>query len=135
MPFKKGNEIGKESRFEVGNNLSLKYKKEYGEMMLEYFRKFEGYPTFELFADSIDVVDDTLRNWCEAYPDFATMYKKCERIQRGRLINGTMSNQYNANFAKFVAINCHGMSEKTTTDTTITFNVDYSTPEIDEESN
>ena len=135
MPFKKGNEIGKETRFENGNDLSLKYKSEYGQLMLDYFRNFEGYPTFELFADSINTTDMTLRNWCETYPDFAPIYAQCKEIQRGRLISGTMSNQYNANFAKFVAINCHGMSEKTTNDTTITFNVDYRTPEIDEESN
>lgn len=42
---------------------------------------------------------------------------------------------YDSNFTKFVLSNDHGMSDKTTNDTTITFSVDYGSDEIDEESN
>lgn len=134
MPFVEGNEIGKETRFEAGNDLSCKYKKEYCQKMIDYFHAYEGYPTFELFADSIDTTDDTLRNWCENYPDFATAYARCKNIQKGKLVDGALSERYNANFAKFVAVNCHGMKERSETDSNVTFTVTLP-PEVDEESN
>lgn len=134
MPFYKGNEIGKETRFTEGHDLSQKYKEEYCQEMLNYFHTYAGYPTFELFADSIGVIDETLRNWCESYPNFATAYARCKNIQKGKLVDGALVEKYNSNFAKFVAVNCHGMKERSETDSNVNFTITLP-PEIDEESN
>ncbi len=110
--FCEGNEIGKETRFSEGHEFSKKYNDKYCDEMVKYFHTYSGYPTFELFADSIGVIDDTLRNWCEEFPQFRHAYKRCMNIQKGKLIDNTLSEKYNANFAKFVAVNCHGMKER-----------------------
>jgi hypothetical protein len=134
MPFEKGNEIGKETRFKEGNNAHNKYKKEYCQGMVEYFRNNEMYPLFELYADSINVTDETLRNWCENYPEFGSAYNICKNIQKGRLIDGALSGRLNPTFSQFVAKNCHGMRDKTESDSTVKFTVTLP-PDIDEECN
>ncbi|MBO5480612.1 MAG: hypothetical protein J6A63_05460, partial [Clostridia bacterium] len=79
--FQQGNPIGKETRFKKNHTLSVKYKDEFCEMLIEYFREQESkviyeeeyykdgtlkarkpkfilppkYPTFEAFAVSIGV--------------------------------------------------------------------------------
>ena len=130
--FKKGNTIGKETRFKVGHTFSNKYKTEYCEQMLKYFKDEieEGhYPTFELYAVSIGVVNDTLLNWADAHPQFRHAYEACKSLQKGIMISGTMEGRFNPVFAKFLAVNCHGMVEKSEqkvegdTNATITVNI------------
>lgn len=135
--FEKGNTIGKETRFKPDNTISSKYRPDYAAQMLEWFRaRADGrdYPTFELFADSIDVTDDTLKNWCENHPRFRNAYTRCQNIQKGVLLRGGVLDVFNANIVKFVAENCHGMREKTETENSVTFRLETS-DEIDEESN
>ena len=132
--FKPGNEVGKETRFKEKNNFSIKYNDEYCDLMLDYFNKSEHYPTFELFAETIGVTEQTLQNWCNDRPRFCTYYQRCKNIQKGRLLQGGLEYKYNSTLVKFIAINCHGMNDKTTSDNTITFNITCS-DEIDEESN
>ena len=110
--FKPGNEIGKETRFQPGNTDSSKYKEEYCEQIINYYRSYKGYPTTELFADSIGVVTDTLRNWAEKHPRFRLAYQRALEIQRGKLIEGGLLNTFNPAIVKFVAVNCHGMSDR-----------------------
>lgn len=134
MPFEKGNEIGEETRFQAGNNVHNKYKDEYCQGMIEFFRNDEVYPSFELYADSIDVSDETLRNWCKTHPEFGTAYQRCQNIQKGKLITGALAGRLNPTFSQFVAKNCHGMKDKTESDSTVKFTVTLP-DEIDEESN
>ena len=54
-------------------------------------------------------------------------------MQKAKLITNTLGGMYNPLFAKFEAINNHGMSDKTASDNTITFDIKLS-DEIDEES-
>jgi hypothetical protein len=126
--FVKGNEIGKETRAKVGDKLASKYREEYGEQMLEWFLdETRPYPQFVFFAQEIGVDSDTLENWCKEYPHFRCCYNECKKIQLGKLVEGTMFRQFDSSFAKFIAINCHGMKEKTETDVkadaTITVNI------------
>lgn len=113
--FVKGHTPLEGAGFQPGNVESLKYDPKYPEDMKLYFKQVstEGnYPTFENYADSIDVTVRTLENWCEAYPLFKDAYDACKNLQKGTLIEGAMLGRYNPTFAKFVAVNCHGMKEK-----------------------
>lgn len=132
--FKKGNTIGKETRFKEGNTFSVKYKEEYCDMMIDFFRNATDFPTFEEFAgEIIDVEEQTLANWREQYPRFRIAYAKCLTIQKGRLVKGGVSGKYNAAFSKFIAVNCHGMTDKSENDSKMTVTI-TTNAEVDEES-
>lgn len=130
-----------------------KYKPEYAKMLIDYFRKdvvkeihtvtsgsngkgsewskdevrYEAlfFPTLELFADSIDVDDDTLEAWSKAkypddyrikakqglfkHPEFHGAYIRAKKMQKGALIQNAMTGKLHAGFAQFFAINNLGM--------------------------
>lgn len=109
--------------FAKGNRLTVKYKGEYCEMMLRYFHDDAIYPTFELFADSVGVTNDTLLNWRDKYKHFAAAYDRCKNIQKGRTIAGGLTGRYNPQIVKFMAINNFGMAEKSENDSTVRFDV------------
>ena len=113
--FVKGHDRPEGAGFQPGNLESSKYDAKYPEDIKIYFKQIydEGnYPTFEGYADSIGVTARTLENWCEAHPLFKDAYDFCKNKQRGALLEGAMAGRFNATFAKFVAVNCHGMKEK-----------------------
>ena len=119
-----------------------KYRREYCEKLLEYFnrppqrmeykREYfqngniksetpmlfpEQYPTFELFAHSVcGATHQTLLNWCEAHEEFFEAYKRAKEIQKAIMTINAMSGIYNAAYAKFEAINNHGMRDKQETE-------------------
>lgn len=113
--FVKGHEPLEGAGFQPGNLESSKYDAKYPEDMKRHFRQvaLEGnYPTFESYADEIGVTVRTLENWCTAYEPFKDAYEACKNLQKGSLIEGAMMGRFNPTFAKFVAVNCHGMKEK-----------------------
>ena len=113
--FVKGHEPLEGAGFQPGNLIPSKYQKNFCSEMLAFFDRVyaEGnYPTFEMFADEIEVTAATLANWAAAYPEFEEAYTACKNKQRGALLEGAMAGRFNATFAKFVAVNCHGMKEK-----------------------
>ncbi len=157
--FTKENKIAEDHFFEKENAAACKYKPEYADLLIEYFSKpnvrmeyaetfnKDGqvikrvpvvlpaeYPTFEGFAASLGVVSDTLRNWCEQSRRFRYAYARAKEMQKGKLISNSVGGHYNPVFAKFEAVNHHGMSDKVEKDSTISFDVKLS-DEIDEESN
>lgn len=134
----------KSGRFTKGNNFAKgkgrpgKYKKEYADMLIDYFsvpkmvtfwkRKYYAngkvkeeepitqppiYPTFEGFAKSIGVTSGTLQNWREKYPSFNEAYERALDMQKDILITNSLGGLYNGNFAKFIASAQFGMVEKT----------------------
>ena len=132
--FKKGNTVGAATRFASGNKLSEKYRDEYCDEMLRFFRdEREKFPTFELFADSIGVHADTLANWQDTHPRFRAVYAHCKAIQKGKLIRGGVLGVFNPAVVKFVATNCHGMSEKVENDVNQKWSF-HLPPELDEEA-
>lgn len=133
--FKKGNTIGKETRFKEGNTVTLKYKDEYCEKMIEYFENATDFPTFEEFAGRvIGIGERTLWNWKDTQPRFATAFEKCLAIQKGMTLKGAMIGKYNPAFAKFMAVNCYGMTDKSENDSKMTVTI-TTNAEVDEESN
>lgn len=156
--FKKGNTIGKETRFKKDHDKSCKYKEEYCDKLIEFFTNvapqviYDEYydaegklknkrasmiippklPTFEGFAWEIGVTVGTLANWRKEHPQFDIAYARALEKQREiLLVNGT-NKQYDGNFSKFLLTNNHGMAEQVKSD--VTYKVVLS-DEIDEESN
>lgn len=133
--FTKGNTIGKESRFFEGNDYSCKYREEICEEMIEWFESYDKYPTFDGYAGKVlHVAGRTIDYWKEKHPRFALAYDVCLSIQKSRNQEGAMSGAYNANFAKFLAVNTHGMTDKSESDSKVSISI-TTNAEVDEESN
>lgn len=156
--FKKGNTVGKETRFKKGHNVPCKFKEEYCDELIKFFTTIEPQviydeyydkdgnlkskrasmiippklPTFEGFAWSIGVSVGTLENWRKEYPHFDTAYARALERQREILLVFGTNKQYDGNFSKFLLTNNHGMAEQVKSDVTYKFTL---SDEIDEESN
>ncbi len=103
-PFEKGNKI-RQSVYHEGR----------AEEIIRFFKNEtdEGrYPTLYGYAASIGVTSQTLLNWKEAHEDFSIAYELAFDIAKNALLQNAMAGRYNPKFAQFVAINCHGMADK-----------------------
>ena len=137
-------EIG--NKYAVGNNggAPTKYDPKYCDMIVEYFDKpaityitkkeFDRngevksetqipqgveFPTFQGFANSIDVNMSSLTEWRDNIDEFSTAYARAKGIQEQIwLING-MSGLYNSQFAQFFGKNCLGYKDTIETDINI----------------
>tara|TARA_R110000868_G_C10972634_1_gene770618 strand:+ start:7738 stop:8223 length:486 start_codon:yes stop_codon:yes gene_type:complete len=111
-----------------------KYKEIYPEKLLEYFKveytpykevvasagkaieitknKLTKFPTLEGFCAEIMISTSTLHEWIKIYPKLSDAYKVCKQRQKQFLVQGGLNGEYNSNFAKFVAINCTDMVDK-----------------------
>lgn len=79
----------------------------------------QKYPTFEAFAVSIGVTSRTLREWADVgedgkpkHPRFSVAYARAKEMQLAIAKNNGITKQYDGNFAKFVLINDHEMSDR-----------------------
>lgn len=149
--FVKGNVIGEETRFQKENAAACKFKEEYCDKIIDFFGKpatkveyketyFKGeltsrtpvvvateYPTFELFAASLGVTTETVKNWTEISPRFKVCYARAKEMQLGKLTANAVSGLYNPVYAKFEAVNNHGKADKQEVDTTVVTGVDDKT--------
>lgn len=66
-------------------------------------------PTFERFSVDQKLADSTIRLWKEKHTEFSAAYRACKKIQKEILMYHGLAGNYNATFAKFVAINCTDM--------------------------
>ncbi len=131
---------GNLTQFKDGNEAASKYKEEYCEAIIAFFSKpstrleykeryrdgeviertpiivAEEFPTIELFAESIGVHHETLRNWAQSHPRFRVAYQRARNIQLGKLANNAMTGLYNPKFAIFFAENNFDMTEKAQVD-------------------
>ena len=125
------------NNFASGNYSKRKYDEEYCEELIKYFDREptktvyveryneEGdvverepvtvandYPTFEGFARLIGVTLRTLERWRASRRHFAEAWEAAAELQRNMLIVNGLHGKYNSSFAKFIAVNHHGMSDK-----------------------
>lgn len=70
-------------------------------------------PTFEKFAESINISRDTLYEWANKHPEFSDTMDRCRQIQKDFLIQNGLLGLYQSNFAIFVAKNLTDMKDKT----------------------
>lgn len=68
-------------------------------------------PTFAAFARSLGVTQARLRQWEEAYEDFAEAAKKARDLQGDILIQNSLRGNYSSSFAVFTAKNILGWSD------------------------
>lgn len=69
-------------------------------------------PTIVGFALYLGVVEKTLHNWANEYPEFRVALDKIKSEQRQRLINSGLSGEYNSTIAKLILSSNHGMRER-----------------------
>lgn len=112
--FEKNNTVGAATRFKKRNTAAVKYRAEYCDRMLRYFKEHTEYPQFEEFADSIGVTVGTLRNWAETRPRFEAIRERCAEIQCAKLNAGALAGRFDSSYAKFIAVNHHNMRDKMT---------------------
>lgn len=124
------------------NGRPEKYKPEYCKKMIEFFSiepnkvtkvitngKNDYYkeeeklipndlPTFEKFAQLLDVSVDSMMRWRDKHKKFRVAYEKCKAMQKHILVVNGLSGLYASNFAIFVATNFTEMRSKNETDVT-----------------
>ena len=115
--FVEGNTIGINTRFKPGNiPIHSKYKAEYVDLMYLYFSDGSNImPTLEGFAAKYSIAIQSLERWVnnrEKYPRLSAMWAQCKAMQKEKLLLGGLTEQFNAQIVKFIAINNHGMKEK-----------------------
>ncbi len=121
--------------FKPGHTFSRKYKAEYADSLVEYFLTSEKFPTYEEWAIQNHIDVRTVYNWKddpEKFPNFQSACAQAKAIQKTKLIQCGLTEQYNAQLVKFLLTNNHGMSEKSAVDNTVRFEVQLS-DEIDGE--
>lgn len=134
--FAQGNTIGEGTRFapgvqngtpfQKGNTLAKKYKDEYADLLLEYFRREDvAFPTLEGFVEWVRTRTGQAINYATAeawahgdenYADaqrFQDVYAQAKAIQREKLIFGGLTKKFDPSFARFLASSLHDMREKT----------------------
>ena len=69
-------------------------------------------PTIEGFAIKLGVCKDTVLEWVKEYPEFSGAYKRAKAGGKEVLVQNGLTGRYAEGFAKFVAINCTDMVDK-----------------------
>ena len=113
--FKKGNEIGIDTRFKIGNTISTKYDESYPDSILKYFIECETLPIADEWAVINGISASTVDKWIasNAHPRFTSAYEQCMKIQKIKLQKNGIRGIYNAELTKFLLKNNHGMTDKT----------------------
>lgn len=111
---------------EMNNKYALKYKDEYADSLYKYTDecvKIGKYPQIEdwLRDKDIEISSSTTRNWCDPkspyyHERFGIAYVRMIDTARSMLVDGALTERYNAQFAKFLASACYGMREQTAVD-------------------
>ncbi len=120
--FKKGEQHG--TPFQKGNTLAKKYKDEYADLLLEYFRKEDiAFPTLEGFVEWVRIIEgeaisyEAALMWANTETEYAQRFKdiyaQAKAIQRDKLIFGGLTKRFDPSFARFLASSMHDMREKT----------------------
>ena len=70
------------------------------------------FPTFQGFANEINVNIDTLHEWKEKHIEFSEAYMRAKQLQEKIWLVNAMGGLYNAQFAQFFGKNCLGYKDK-----------------------
>lgn len=69
-------------------------------------------PTLESFSRKIGIAPKNLLVWVERYPEFRNAYDQAKAMQKDILNQNALMGRYSEGYAKFVAINCTDMVDK-----------------------
>ena len=75
-------------------------------------REANDMPLFDCFCRSVGISMESFNQYTKEYPLFAEAYREAKGIQKRFISTHSLNNKYNANFAKFFAINNLGMREQ-----------------------
>jgi len=96
-----------------------KYSEELLDIAKDYLKNFRKHgdfvPSVEGLADTLDIHRDTVYDWKDKYDEFSDIYKKVLTKQARGLINGGLSNEFNASTTKMM-LTKHGYSDRIETD-------------------
>ena len=96
-----------------------KYSEELLDIARDYLKNFRKHgdfvPSVEGLADTLDIHRDTVYDWKDKYDEFSDIYKKVLTKQARGLINGGLSNEFNASTTKMM-LTKHGYSDRIETD-------------------
>jgi len=96
-----------------------KYSEELLDIAKDYLKNFKKHgdfvPSVEGLADTLDIHRDTVYDWKDKYDEFSDIYKKVLTKQARGLINGGLSNEFNASTTKMM-LTKHGYSDRIETD-------------------
>lgn len=70
-------------------------------------------PKIEGFSVFADIAVPTLLEWAKLYPEFSKALERIKKEQHNRLIDETLSGNYNPLIAKLLLSSNHGYKEKT----------------------
>lgn len=70
------------------------------------------FPTFQGFANEINVNTDTLHEWKKEHKEFSEAYTHAKELQEKIWLVNAMGGLYNAQFAQFFGKNCLGYKDK-----------------------
>jgi hypothetical protein len=105
------------------------YRPEYAQQLLDHFNNsykpqecsadkrlmWANFPTFEGFAiKTLGISWATFERWKDKYPEFNSVCIDAAKLQKDLLVKYTNAGIYNAQFAKFIAINMTDMRDEST---------------------
>lgn len=70
------------------------------------------FPTIEGFCVEIGITKETLHRWVKKHEEFSDAYKIAKQKQKQILVQGGLTSEFNSSFAKFVAVNCTDLVDK-----------------------
>lgn len=135
--FTFGNEIGKETRFEkgentpapIGNDYSLKYDDSFIDLLYEYydggyaeiddsvFPTQSGFPRWLRKKKGIYISQRSMALWTSGEAEyalrFAEVFKELHDESANMLHNGALSRKFDSGYSKLLASACFGIREKT----------------------
>lgn len=91
-----------EVEVEVGTGFKAKTKK---------VLRPNSLPTFEGFMVQYRLTLSTVQDWKTKHENFRVSWERCKNIQKRFLVEHGLMNNYNSNFAKFVALNFTDMMD------------------------
>ena len=93
-----------------------KYKPIFCKKLVEFVStasKEKPFPTIEGFAIKYKINPSTIQDWQKEFPEFTVSCNTAKAIMKERLMDGALTNNFNASFAKFVGVNLGMLSEHT----------------------
>ena len=89
-----------------------KYKNEYCDEIIEYFKNEEPIGSIAGFAAKIGVCKDTIHEWRDKHQAFSDAYKKAYAFYEHKWLKGSINGDFQVAFSIFMGKNVFGYKDK-----------------------
>ena len=89
----------------------MRYEKQIGEKMLQYFVEGDAFPTFVKFARICGITPSDLEKWRKTSKHFREVYEQCSTILCDRVADGALHRTLDPSFSKFYLASQYGWGE------------------------